>query len=296
MKKRVCNTDVCRSCDLGHIIANYVTPLMQCLTNDIHEFNMQLITTKCLNTAVMLMFFLLGKKGMRRAHHCDSTKVYDRLQRGQTDNKHVVKKMEKNVLSKQVTHRYIYYILMNDGYFQHPDGKQRYFPGHVFILEKIPATPDTEVSFNVYQSYINQYDLKGYLGRVNNTFHYSFEETKQLLKKIEYIVTNDVWDEKCVQYWKDFTHVDTTSMLGASQKGTLSICYTYDKVSNCLHNIERYAIRKLDQITAKRNVDHSKVYGDMSLYTSSAKPLSIGEMKKTLVHMIYDIASKKKNV
>lgn len=295
MNKRTCTNDSCKKCDLAYIIANYVTPLMQCLTNDIKDFNMQLITTKCLNTAVMLMFFLLGKKGLKRAHHCDSSKVYQRYVSGTSDNNTTISQMRKNILNKSVKNRYIYYILMNDGYFPHPEGN-KYFPGHVFILEKIPATENQPLFFNVYQSYINQYDLKGYLHHRDNTFQYSHDQVKTLLSRLQYILNTDKWDDKCIMYWKDFTHVDTETLRGSSPKQTLSICFTYDKVFNCIENIEKYAIKKLSETATKKSTKRKDIYGNKSVYSNRAQPLTVDEMQNKLTNIIYDIHKMKNNI
>jgi hypothetical protein len=39
-----------------------------------------------------------------------------------------------------------------------------FFPGHVFILEKIPSKD--EPYFYFYQSYINNYDLKDHIKKI----------------------------------------------------------------------------------------------------------------------------------
>jgi hypothetical protein len=243
----------------------------------------------------MLMFFLLGKKGLKRAHQCDSSKVYERYKTGQTNNNKTILSMRKNVLNRGIKNRYIYYILMNDGYFPHPEG-DKYFPGHVFIVEKIPASEEHPIVYNVYQSYINQYDLKGYLQNSNNTFQYSHDEMKLLMSKLHYILTNGIWDEKCIQYWKDFTHVDTEGLRGSSCKDVLSVCFTYDKVYNCLENIEKYAVRKLNETVSKSKSAKHNIYGNKALYTGRAQPHTVEEMQKHLTNIILDIHNKKNNI
>ena len=62
----------CR-CDIGYILKNYVKPLMQTLSNDVKDYYLKLITTKCLNTAIMLGIFMIGyKKTKAIADYCDT--------------------------------------------------------------------------------------------------------------------------------------------------------------------------------------------------------------------------------
>ncbi len=285
-----CTKHKCTRCDIVYILMNYITPLMQCLSNDIKEYNMQLLTTKCLNTAVMLMFFLLGKKGLKHAQYCDSQSVIERHQQGKDNNNDVLSKMNTAVLKRPVKYRYLYYILMNDGYFNF-DGNNEgriYFPGHVFIIEKIPY--NNNVYYNLYQSYINEYDLKGFF-KNNKTLRYKIEEIKDLLDKLKYIINNDSWDDKCIQYWKDFTHVDTTYMKGAVQKDKLFICCSFDKVKSCIKNIKQYATLKLDEIEKHDKLgDTTNIYGDKHIYNNpNIKPLTYNEIANNLRNILNDI-------
>ena len=298
--ERRCVDNKCtqKRCDIVYVIMRYLTPLMQCLTNDIREYNMQLLTTKCLNTAVMLMFFLLGRKGLEHSRYCDSHSVIDRHNKGIDNNKSVMKKMFKCILNKRISSRYVYYILMNDGYFDAPSKPEgrAYFPGHVFIIERSFSGSDTY--FNLYQSYINEYDLKGYYIK-NRTLRYTFEQMKDLLQKLQYITSIGTWDDKCVQYWMDFTHVDTSNLKGAHQGGKLFICFSYDKLKVCVENIKHYVNEKLGEIRnkVKSKEDMRVIYGNPSYYNNSpVKPLTYGDMKINLESILTDIQKNKNNL
>lgn len=288
----VCDQSKCNKCDLGYILSNYITPLMQCLTNDIKEFNMQLLTTKCLNTAVMLMFFLLGKGGIKRALSCDATALVERAQQKPINNMSIMKSITNNVLSKKTKHRYLFYILVNDATLKFINSDETiYFPGHVFVLEKYNT--DDGYAFHLYQSYINEYDLKGYNNMNNGTFDFSFEDMKILLSKITYILTNNIWDEKCIQYWKDFTKVDTSMFHNSIQKDKLFVCYTHDKITSCLRNIEDYTKSKLNILS--QTPQRETVFGNQMLYNNNnVQPLTSQEMHNNLINIIHDINIHKK--
>lgn len=293
LKLARCNTKTCGRCDVVYIIMKYITPLLQCLTNDIREYNMQLITTKCLNTAVSLMYFLLGNKGVQKATYCNSNTVVDRHKSGEANNKDIMRKMKKVILNKNIKKRYVYYILFNDGYFPiTKDGQESssYFPGHVFLMER---NQDEDGSFfNIYQSYINKYDLLGFYDK-KKTFKYSMEDTRDIILKLEYILDADTWDKNCVQYWKDFTHVDTSNIQGSRHKGHLFVCFTYDKVKVCVDNIKKYVDEKLLPLKVISKDKPNEVYGNASYYTSDSKPLTNLQMQNQLQIILKDISENK---
>lgn len=282
----------CKRCDVVYIMINYVVPLMQCLTNDLREYNMQLITSKCLNSAVAIMFFFLGKKGLKHAQYCDSNALVTRAKDGIQDNVSVFAKMRSSLLHKNIKSRYVNYILFNDGYFPLGDG-QIYFPGHVFIVEKVPSSNGREPSYNLYQSYINKYDLKGYYEQNKNTFKYTYQQMKNLLEKLNYILNAPHWDAQCVRYWKDFTFVDTINIQGAVHQGKLFVCFSHDKLVKCVENIEKYTKDKLKDI---KNYPHKhEIYGKAEYYKSDngIKPLSYAEMQNNLHSILHDIKNGK---
>lgn len=291
-----CNKHQCDRCDLGYILKEYVRPMMQLLTNDISEYNMQLLTTKCLNTSVMLMFFLLGPvKGISKANKCDSNRVKEMHKNGLVTNTQVTSQMMSTILRKGRKYRQLYYILMNDAEFPYPQSNQNaFFPGHVFIIEKVPS--QNEPYFYFYQSYINEYDLKGHVAKHNDTLKMTYQEVAELLKKIHYIIHNGVWDEDCVRYWKDFTYVDTSNILGSITKDNLFICCVSSKVTTCIDRIRKYASTKLKYVSSLKDEEMGKIYGSPHLYDSRERKLTNFEVKVSLESMINDMIRYKNNI
>lgn len=283
----------CKRCDMGYIVANYVTPMMQCLTNDLKSFNMQLRTTKCLNTAVMMMFFFIGSKATKRANTCESSKVRTSYMQGLTNNVEKVNQLTQQILRRSKT-RSLFYILMNDGEMQHEQPHQTsYFPGHVFVIEKYPDDNGSN-EYNVYQSYINQYDLKGYLQKTKNTFKYTYHQMVELMENLRYILHEaPVWDQRCVDIWMKFTKVDSSTFIGAKHRDVVSICYTKDRMKCCLTNIERYAKQKLREMNSLKQ---HEVYGNASLYDHREQPMKVHEIKTHLSNVLADIKQMKNNV
>lgn len=104
-------------CDIGYIIKDHVTALMQMLTVELKEYNMQLVTTKCLNTAVMMTYLLLGNKyALDVTRHCDVPNVVDRNIGKPIDRSFVIKSLRDDLLSKtDVQERALYYVMITDG-------------------------------------------------------------------------------------------------------------------------------------------------------------------------------------
>lgn len=265
---------------------NYTLPLMQCLTNDLRSWNFELLTTKCLNTAVMLMYFLKNNRGLFHARYCSSTKLTER----RNNNIDVVNSLTASILSNRIKYRKIYYILMNDASFpRSTGGGSGFFPGHVFLLEKIPKSGKKKhPTYNVYQSYINKYDLLGHYEKNSKSLEYSYEQTEELMENLKYILTVGVWDEKCVEAWQKFTYVDTSDLLGCITKDYLYICYSYDDITHCIDGVYSYIKDKLD-----KTPDNDEVYGNPNYYDNhEVKPLTNREMRIQLNEILNHILKK----
>lgn len=277
---------------MGYILKNYVKPIMQCLTNDIKDYYMRLLTTKCLNSAVMIAYFMLGKKGIEIADKCDSDLTQKKHKAGEMNNTDVLEKLEKQITYKACKYRQLFYILMTDTTFSHDDGNSRHFPGHVFILEKIP-----NMKFYFHQSYINEYDYAGHIERSDGSLQLSMKSIERMMQQIRYILLNPTWDDNCVKYWKQIAHVDTSRLLGAHTKGKIFLCFQKAKVTDCINRLEKYTQKKLKEISKIPEIQHSEIYGNKEAYDSDQKPLTVIEMKNSLEHLNDTIQkSKKKNV
>jgi len=287
----------CRKCDIGYILKNYIKPLMQTLTNDVKDYYMRLLTTKCLNTAVMLSIFMLGKnRGIEIANYCDTEATRKRHIENKDDNSSIISYFKKDILSSIKTkQRYLYYILLTDGKFPNRDASKEslFFPGHVLILEKIPDLKSNKAYYYFYQSYINSYDLKDHIKKNNNSLKLTYEKTEALLNNLEYILESPIWDSKCVEAWESFTFANTENLLGSQSKNNFFLCIRKAKVVDCLKHIERYTIEKINEL--KKIPLDNKIYGDNTLYDEKQKPLTVKQMSKQL-NKLYEDVYKYKNI
>lgn len=234
-----CTSEHCYKCNVPFIIKNHIDPLMRVLSNELHEFNMDMITTKCLNTGVILLRFILGKDGVNIANHCDSVQTRNKHINLIDSNVHVLDSLQKHVLSTHHRKRYLYYIMITDGYFK-KDQNTIYFPGHVLLIEKNNETGHSKPLYYIYQSYINQYDLKGHFDNMNGNVEMSHDEMKKFLAKITYIVLNGLWDQRCVKYWHDITNVDSSQYLNSNTTNAMYMCYRSQTINGCLETLKTY--------------------------------------------------------
>lgn len=285
----------CSTCTIGYIIKNYVKPLMQTLTNDIKEYYMRLLVTKCLNSSVMVSVFMLGrKKGVEVADYCDTEMTRQRHLEGKETNSSILESFRDDIFNKRIKTRYLYYILLTDGKFTYNNANKepQNFPGHVFLLEKVPGTKTETSYFNFYQSYINEYDLKEHVKKNNNTLKISYDKARSIFESLVYILNVDIWDETCVKMWKSFTFADTTNLIGSRSKDNVFLCIKKSKINNCLKYIKEYTKDKLKYLDKIPKQDINKIYGDQTLYDENQQPLSNIEMRTKLTHLYNDISKK----
>jgi hypothetical protein len=286
MNKARCNT----RCNIGNIIKQHVVALVQMLTNDYPEYNFRLQTTKCLNTAVMLVLFFLGKKGLSLASACDTREVIRRNKIGIDKNATILNSLKLQLFSHREKKRTIYYILLSDGYFptKQDSSTTVYFPGHVFVLEKIWHLKDKKHYFNFYQSYINQYDLKQHIAN-NKGLELSLEKTKQLIENLEYVLSSTTWDVESIKRWKDMTFVDTPELLNSKSHENFFLCFRKAKSDECLGRIKFYVGQKLKLLKSIPSDKCDDVYGNKELYEESSIALTNRKMKLDLERLLKKI-------
>lgn len=267
-------------CDIGYIIKDHVKVLMQLLTNDLPQFNLKLQTTKCLNTAIMLLQFLLGDKGMKIANSCDTRAVISRHTSGQDDNDEIIYQLTKQLFSKREKARTLYYILLSDGYFPQADplSQSKYFPGHVFILEKIYDHRIKDHIFFFYQSYINQYTLNEHI-RMNKGLKVSKTRAQQLIDDLSNVLKSKTWDKDNVRRWYDMTFADSSDLLNSQSQKQFYLCFRKARTTTCLQRLDKYLKSKHKLLLAAvQNGEGQQVYGDVSLYDNNIKPLTNKQM------------------
>jgi hypothetical protein len=263
--------------NIGFIVKDFVKPIMQALTVELKHYRMRMLTTKCLNTSVTFWHLLFGKRGHEDTIYCDVMNVVERHEHKKIDNNEgIISALKADILDSKDKVKYAYYIMLTDGYFVNKESnKKEFFPGHVFVVEKVPT--NRLPYFYIYQSYINEYDFKGSL-EFRERPQISVESMEVFMDCLEYFAENSVWDEVMVAFWKDLTNVDTANMIGCRPENAFHMCFRKKPITECLENMERFVDHILETIPAGKNVE---IYGTSNAeYNSREGPLTNGEMRK----------------
>lgn len=374
------------TCDLGYVIQHHIPALMQLLTNELKEYNMQLITTKCLNTAVMMWYLFLGEQSSLpfpmtdslpsdTKKKCDSPRVCDSRSvsnkgtsaRNQSSNFAawktnelnpycVAKRFKEDLLDEDGNSnsaeeqsgstRTLFYVILTDcelPEIQHADvktggstkrkvivkktkhhkvkqmqggnglrtirdlfqnqqdasssssrslsknwidthanpqnvhldfKKEQFFPGHVFVIERFVYPSEKASRFNIYQSYINNYDLQGHQN-LNRSLSVSRNVARDIADNFVKMFEQDAahaWDESTTAFWERFAHVKCPQYEGHQFSLQSFMCYTKCNTQNCTNNLKILIQKKLSELNndlKNKRVDPEAVYGNPVNYANS---------------------------
>jgi hypothetical protein len=296
--------EVCKyqNCEVTDLIMKYLEPLMQLLSVNITDYNMKLKTTKCLNTAIMLTYLLGGYSKLKETEYCLVENINNRYQIKEDKLKYkldVFDKLKKDLERKNIKKRYFYYILMTNNEMQksklvsNSNQDTAFFPGHVFIIDKYPYCTKSSVQYKIYQSYINQYDLKGHYRRNKNTMKLENNNVDFLLNGIHNIVSNEVWNDNAVEFWKKLTFVDTKKLINY-KTNKINLCYSKIRIDHCYKTLQTYiknSIYQIENDIKSNNLNKYNVIQD-DYNTFKVKQLSIYGLKDELNKLYRDLTEK----
>jgi hypothetical protein len=285
-------------CDIIHYVKNYIKPIMQALTMQITDYNMRLITTKCLNTAVTFMVLFFGEKnGLQTTEYCDVDNVRRRHTTrnnttGRIDrNPELVKALAADVLADSDV-RCIYYVMLTNGTFvkstntynnnnnslvRRGGGPEVNFPGHVMVWEKVPVAGGPP-KYYIYQSYINEYEYKGSPSFQQKRNHITYDTMHYFMATLtRYMQKPQPWDDDMVRFWTTLTGVDTSDMLGAKPRNAFFLCWRKRPHVDCLQNLHTFVKQTLKRIP-RSQLKQDETYGNVTMYNTTSKPLSNSQM------------------
>jgi hypothetical protein len=241
------------------------------------------------------MFFLIGgKRALKIADTCDTHEVISRHKEGIENNDYILQDLKKQLFSKREKSRMMYYILLTDGYFPNSNTTKDdvYFPGHVFILEKIWDEQHQQHYFYFYQSYINQYTLKEHIEK-NKGLFVSKTRAQHLVNNLEYVLKAKTWDTNSIEKWLDLTFAETLHFENSQSKQKFFLCFRKAKTSKCLSNIEEYLLKKLKEVSKIKASNENDIYGDTSLYLDKSLALTNKQIKDEIQQLLNKVVLSK---
>lgn len=276
------------TCKYIHIVSKYIVSILQVMNVTFSKsYTNNLISTKCLNTAVMLIILLLGDKKIKAIQQCDVPNTIKRHISFEDNNKLIADKLIKS-LCKSSVQNCLYYIMLTDGRLSNSIyiNQTKYFPGHVFIVEK------RQNDYYIYQSYISKYDLNAFMVK-NKCKKYNVAEVKNMCMFFKkFLGQNYVWDDVAVEKWLKLTDVDT-SEFKSYNTNNIFICFKKFRVKTVKNMINRFIETSLADI--QKHINDKNVLHYMStsfLHNSlSSKPYDIGSLKKNFEKMNKELNS-----
>jgi hypothetical protein len=267
-----------KTCSYVHILSKYLVSILQ--VNNRHNadtYPNNLITTKCLNTAVMLITLLIGNKQLKTIQYCDVQNTRDRHESNSENNLQILNNLNKQLLNKSLNHN-MFYIMLTDSTLYNDNNDSIYFPGHVFIIEKI-----NNDEYYLYQSYIGEYDLNEFLN-VRKCRKYTNKDMIYILDNLSKLSNvNNKWDNNMITFWKRFTHVDSTKFNGFNTHG-IYVCYKKFSSKCVMKNTLKYVDKSLEKmkINGKMNKNH---YDFFDSYYLSVKGKSINDLMRDYLEL-----------
>ena len=288
--------------DVYTVLKDHVPAIMQLLTNALPQYGMGLRTTKCLNTAVMTMYLLLGTKALDSTTQCDVSNVKGSrigttaVNASTPDEARALVESLRTILFKQPQlrqRRELHYVMITDGTMPHAQAEVAqaapiYFPGHVFVIER------NENRYFLYQSYINRYDLVQYIASKGGSAEVERSALDGLLGMLSDSVARPVWTPKCTEAWHALTGVSAAQFEGFSKEGAIMMCRTRVDVLACSSKLAELVKGALEAMSSRDKGDDGHVWGDIKAYDppsvgvdlpGGAVPMTIGQMRVALTSL-----------
>ena len=268
-----------KTCRYVFLISNYLVPVLQILNKKYaSSYTNNLITTKCLNTAVMLTILLIGDHKIKDMQYCDVSNTIERHRNLKDDNLQILEQLRSSILRKNSRNNVLYYIMLTDGNLRNTDidkVNSEYFPGHVFIVEKTVTG-----SYYIYQSFIKKYSLREFL-RENKCAPYSRNRVENVCDFFsKFLDKKYVWDDVAIRQWCDLTSVDTSNFRKFSTDN-IFLCYKKFTLKAMDKRLMSFVDTNLRSI--RKNIEaHNYTMYDSKNYLNnslSSKPLSIRELE-----------------
>jgi hypothetical protein len=261
------------SCDVGYVLKDHVKAVIQLLSHRLPTHMGQYGHFQCINTAVMMVYLLLGAQALDTTHQCDVREVRARRVNSPPSGA-IAAALRDDVLSKGGPERVLFYVMITDGWVKKDE---KYFPGHVFVIERLKRG-----SYNLYQSYINEYDLAGNVQRMGG-LSVGRQRMRRLLDGLVRLGEADAWTEETTRDWAELTGVDASSFEGYGVRGVLLFCYKRVVPTACVARLKDLVKGALEELSAVRPEARGRAaFPGHTVYSHGERALTVSEMIRDL--------------
>lgn len=273
-------------CDVAYLIKDHLPAIFQLMNKEVPSYHIQLQTTKCLNTAVIMLYLFAGESALDATAFCDVPNVRKRATTAEySDNVWLDMRAQLLAEPRPDLPRMLFYVMLTNGDLpsKSDPAKKLMFPGHVFVLERLHGGR----RFNMYQSYIGHYDMSGQID-LAKSLGKSREAMTTVVDCLGRVVRKDVWDEEATRDWKEVSLVDESRFMGHLVRGNICLCFRTVTTNSCVDHLRTLIDNALPGIKKGISDDPGaggKIYaGDVpiTLMEPSLKPLTYREMLSEL--------------
>lgn len=233
---------------------------------DLRKNGVESVYTKCLYTAVTILYLICGNSAIEGSMKCYVDTVKDRMAKIPNKEEFIFKSINdaKNSILEDDNKRTVYFVMITNSELPYEKGNankpDEFFPGHVFVIDKQKKRKENLPSYKIYQSYINQYTLQDYSSKklkekkqnmkqnmkyiknnANNNdedeerlyMDYDYNRMKNFLMKLTRFINSKTWDKENCEFWKEFTLVDAQNFLGYPIQPYIHFCYNALPALHC---------------------------------------------------------------
>lgn len=279
------------TCRYVFLISKYLISILQYMNITFaSSYTNNLITTKCLNTAVMLVIVLIGSNKIKSIQQCDVPNTIQRHMSHEENNNAIMRRLQASLCNTKSKTPSMYYIMLTDGRLSNVDRTKdtNYFPGHVFIVEKT-----IKHEFYIYQSFIAKYDLNDFIVK-NKCKKHTLAEVKDMCAFFKrFLRPDNVWDDTAVAYWKKLTSVDTVDFKDHNTSN-IYLCFKRFDIQKVKDNVLQFVSTALDTIQGHIDTNNLTQYISYAYQSNdlSAVPYTIHRMRDNFGKMKKELYSK----
>lgn len=308
---------------ISHAVSEHIPAVMQLMCVSSGKFvTLGMLTTKCLNTAMMMIFILTGVAGVKDAGTCSTDKVKRKrlaqIQRTVNNDSSQpywtpAMALRDDVLNSTVPT--LFYVMLTHNPLVKPEDVDSHpttysddekksedgvmFPGHVFVIES-----SGDGKYSLFQSYIGQYDLKDHL-KFPQYLDMSKARMTELLDGLISMLHRATWTPATTAFWSELTHsdpVESKKFEGYSIMERVLLCHREFPATECAKVLLDTIGATLAEIGDVDSSRDGEVYGNAEMFdvkdelrSYAVAPLTRGEMRTQLYTIKSNIESFKRN-
>lgn len=259
-----------KACDLGYVIRDKITLLMQIFDKELADYRMQMMTTKCLNTAVLIMYMFLAEGALVHTAYCDVPAVKLRYSKANMSVPEC-NRFKTKLLDVSDKDRQLFYVMITDGKAKNHTSSLD-FPGHVCVIEKTPATkPNGLPRFFMYQSYIRSYRFHEHVAMNDGDIELSYPAIVEYANCVQTMFVGGVWTRETTLFWQKYVHVDESDYEGYTFAGHIHFCYRAVPINTCAQRLIKKLENKLDDIRSTPGRARQKMFDvDIGMFFNKA--------------------------